>query len=205
MDQHDPTEADDLDVESGLELPGGFSRRRAMGLGAAAAGLAVAGAALPALPAMAATKKKPKPKPKPPAPIGIIQANRMNLAMGFFEGVTLPILNLGVGHWPGTPIPGRIGNGVYPGHRVSHHRAFLNIDKMQIGDNVDFHVFADSATYRYKVTGAEIVDPKRDAARILNQTAAITVTLFGCHPPHSTKFRYVVHAAFDHQLVVGEV
>lgn len=185
------------DLLEAVDLEAGMSRRKALGLGAAAAGLVVAGSILPAVPALAATGK---PKIVAPVALGVIQADRMGLAMVYYDQITMTALNKGVGHWPGTPLAGQLGNGVYAGHRVSKHRAFLNIDLMQVNDPIDIHVFQFRATYRYRVTGAEIVDPKRDAARVLAQTPAQTVTLFACHPKKSIKFRYVVRAAFQGQL-----
>jgi sortase (surface protein transpeptidase) len=45
----------------------------------------------------------------------------------------------------------------------------------------------------YQVTGSLIVRP-RDVW-IIDQTNTPTATLFACHPPHSTRYRYVVHLA----------
>jgi LPXTG-site transpeptidase (sortase) family protein len=171
----------------------GLSRRRLFGLGAAAAGVAVAGATVPALPAFAATKKKaPAPRIQP---LGILQIDKLHVAMTMVEGITTPALNAGPAHYPGTPLPGFAGNAVFAGHRVSHHRVFRNIDQLVPGDKVLFYVsvFNINTTFTYEVTSAEIVDPRRDAGRVLAQSLAKTATLFACHPPHSTRQRYVVH------------
>jgi len=42
------------------------------------------------------------------------------------------------------------------------------------------------------VTGAQVVTP--NDTWVINQTPEQTATLFACHPPGSTKFRYVVFA-----------
>ena len=42
----------------------------------------------------------------------------------------------------------------------------------------------------YTVVANEVVPP--EGIHIIEQTPGYTATLFACHPPGSTKFRYVV-------------
>ena len=42
----------------------------------------------------------------------------------------------GPGHWPGTALPGQLGNAVVAGHRTSHNRDFRNIDQLVPGDEI---------------------------------------------------------------------
>ncbi len=106
------------------------------------------------------------------------------------EGVSLPTLNRGLGHWPGTAMPGQVGNVVIGGHRVSHDHPFRNIDQLVPGDQIVI-TFAGVAN-TYTVTGSQIVTP--NDLWVINQTPEHTATLFACHPPGSTKFRYIVFA-----------
>jgi sortase A len=106
--------------------------------------------------------------------------------------VSLPTLDKGPGHWPGTALPGRLGNVVVAGHRVSHDRPFYDIDKLKKGDEIVFTI--DGGTYVYLVTKLEIVDP--DALWIVSQTPTKTATLFACHPKGSTKKRIVAFADY---------
>ena len=166
---------------------------------AATSTLPVATTAAPiaaALPAEEPATTLPTPVPPPPEQrveptqqVGHITIPRLGIDLAMFEGVTLPTLDLGPGHWPGTAMPGKPGNVVVAGHRVSHTRPFRNIDRLVEGDEVTFAV--GTVTYRYVVTGHEIVTP--DAVRIVDQTPEPTATLFACHPPGSTEFRWVVH------------
>ena len=87
-------------------------------------------------------------------------------------------LDQGPGHWPGTAMPGQLGNVVIAGHRVSHDKPFRNIDKLEPGDDVI--LTTGDGRFVYKVTGTEIVYP--DALWIVDQTAEHTATLFACHP-----------------------
>jgi sortase A len=106
-----------------------------------------------------------------------------------FEGIRLSTLDNGPGHWPGTAMPGEIGNVVVAGHRVSHNRDFRNLDDLQPGDEVIMSTA--SGRHVYLVRSTEIVTP--DAMWIIDQTEAPTATLFACHPPGSVSERIVVH------------
>ena len=123
--------------------------------------------------------------------VGRIEIPKLGIDMAFFEGVTLNTLDRGPGHWPGTALPGQPGNVVIAGHRVSHTRPFRYIDKLSDGDQVIFTI--GSQRYTYAVTGTEIVTP--DRIDIVAQTAQPTATLFACHPPGSTQYRWVTRLA----------
>jgi sortase A len=125
--------------------------------------------------------------------LGHIDIPKLNVSADLFEGIALSTLDNGPGHWPGTALPGQVGNVVVAGHRTSHSKPFRNIDKLADGDLVTFTV--DGATYNYVVTGHEIVDPS--SIQIVDQTPAPTATLFACHPPGSVSERYVVHLALQ--------
>ncbi len=131
----------------------------------------------------------PEHQAEPELILGRISIPRLDLDLEMFSGITLPTLDKGPGHWPGTAMPGTPGNVVVAGHRVSSTRPFRHIDELVEGDQVTFTV--DGVESRYVVTGHEIVTP--DAIRIIEQTPAKTATLFACHPPGSTEFRWVVH------------
>ena len=121
--------------------------------------------------------------------LGRIEVPRLGLDLPFFEGVSLPTLDKGPGHWPGSALPGQIGNVVIAGHRVSHSRPFRHIDELVEGDEIVFTNGGQRSTY--VVTGTEIVTP--EAVRIVDQTPEPTATLFACHPPGSTQYRWVTH------------
>ena len=124
--------------------------------------------------AAATTTSETLPSPKdPPDPnatvpikeIGRIEIPRMKLDTTMVEGVSLPTLDNGPGHWPGTAMPGHLGNVVIAGHRVSGPKPFYDIDKLQPGDPVTFVV--DGGRYVYTVRETKIVKP--NAMWILSQ------------------------------------
>lgn len=151
---------------------------------------------LPTIVAPSAANTLPVDLPAPPeavAPaghgIGSIEIPRLGLTRYMFEGVELPTLDQGPGHWPGTAMPGETGNVVVAGHRISHNADFAELDELDPGDEVIFN--ADGSRHVYTVESTEIVEP--DALWIVDQTPDATATLFACHPPGSVSQRIVVH------------
>jgi sortase A len=126
---------------------------------------------------------------EPLVEIGRIEIPRISVDRPVYEGITLGTLDAGPGHWPGSAMPGQIGNVVVAGHRVSHSGPFRNIDQLQPGDEVVLTT-ADGR-FVYVVSGSDVVEPT--AIEVIEPTPAATATLFACHPPGSTKYRYIVH------------
>lgn len=145
----------------------------------------------------APTTVEPLPVPAaPPEPradepsigLGSIEIPKLSINKTLFEGISLTTLDRGPGHWPGTALPGEVGNVVVGGHRTSHDRPFRHIDQLVPGDEVIFTI--DTGRFVYHVTRTEIVTP--DSMWIIDQTQAYTATLFACHPVGSTRERIVV-------------
>jgi len=119
---------------------------------------------------------------------GMIVIPKINLVHPIFEGIDETAIHWGPGHWPGSASPGQLGNAVFAGHRVTHTRPFLDIDLLAPGDQIIFHLA--TGTYTYEITEHVIVFPQD--TWIANPTPDATVTIFGCHPKHSARQRYVV-------------
>jgi sortase A len=146
----------------------------------------------PVLPAEQLTQPVDSPPPRAAEPyvvIGYIAIPKLGLREPIAEGITLNTIDRGPGHWPGSALPGKLGNVVVAGHRVTHTRPFRHIDSLVPGDEVIFEY--EGARYVYRMTSPEIVTPA--GMHITRQTPAYTATLFACHPPGSAKYRYVVH------------
>ena len=131
--------------------------------------------------------------PEPLVEIGTIEIPKINLTHRIFHGISLRSIDHGPSHWPGSAMPGQIGNAVFSGHRVTHSKPFRNLDQLVPGDQVFFTVNGVRSTY--VMTSHEIVTPK--GMHIVEPTATPTATLFACHPPGSARFRYVVHLALS--------
>ncbi|MEY2396901.1 MAG: sortase [Actinomycetota bacterium] len=123
-----------------------------------------------------------------PTPTGRITIPRIGLDHLTYEGIDLSTIDYGPSHWPGTAMPGQVGNTVFPGHRVTHDHPFFDIDLIQVGDNVIFT--NDAGKFTYQVTQTFVVNA--DETWIADPTDTPTMTIFGCHPKHSAKQRYVV-------------
>jgi sortase A len=127
--------------------------------------------------------------PEPIRLIGRMRIPRIGLVHDVYEGITMNNIDLGPSHWPGSALPGQIGNAVFSGHRVTHDHPFRRIDELTAGDLVHFEIGGVRSAYR--VIGDEIVTP--NDMWIANPSPTPTATLFACHPPGSKRYRYVVH------------
>ena len=125
--------------------------------------------------------------------LGRIAIPKIGLDSELHQGIRLTTLDRGPGHWPGTAMPGQIGNVVVAGHRTSHGAEFRHLDALAPGDEVVFST-ADG-TFTYHVTGTQIVTP--DSLWIVDPTDTPTATLFACHPLGSTAKRIVVNLALS--------
>lgn len=122
-------------------------------------------------------------------PLGRIAIDKIGLDAELGEGIRLTTLDRGPGHWPGSGMPGEIGNVVVAGHRTSHGAEFRHLDQLLPGDEVVFTT--DTGTFTYVVSGTQIVTP--DSLWITDPTDTPTATLFACHPLGSTAERIVVN------------
>ncbi|MFK8022767.1 MAG: class E sortase [Ilumatobacter sp.] len=120
--------------------------------------------------------------------LGGISIPKLDVEAPLLEGIRLTTLDNGPGHWPGTAMPGEVGNVVVAAHRTSHGGPFRHIDQLVEGDSVFFDT--DAGEVEYHVTSTQIVGP--DALWIVNPSDDATATLFACHPPGSVAQRIVV-------------
>jgi sortase A len=126
--------------------------------------------------------------PTPDVVHGTLALPTLGVEQSLHEGVTLTAIDRGPSHWPGTAMPGEIGNVVVAGHRVTHSRPFADLDRLMPGDPLVF-TLTDGSRWTYELTGTEIVAP--DAMHIVDQTPEPTATLFACHPKGSAAQRIV--------------
>lgn len=121
--------------------------------------------------------------------------------MPLVEGTTQADLDQGVGHYPGTALPGQVGNLGIAGHRVTHGQPFRHLDELQVGDPLIVETRTDVFTYR--VQGSEVVAPDQGDVLLpvprrpgVEATAAV-MTLTTCHPEWSARQRLIVHAQLE--------
>ena len=112
------------------------------------------------------------------------------------EGVSVADLRKGPGHYPGTAMPGELGNFVVSGHRTTYLAPFNRIDELRAGDKI----LIDTRTrqYVYKVTGTKVVSPTdvSVAAPVPEHPAKDPtdrlITLTTCNPKYSAAQRLIV-------------
>jgi sortase A len=115
------------------------------------------------------------------------------------EGITLPDLAEGVGHYPGTAGPGQIGNFAVAGHRRTHGQPFADLQKLRPGDLVT--VETDDAIYTYVVdndpnktivlpTDVWVIDPVPGKPTVTPTRALLTLTT--CNPTWNSSHRMIV-------------
>ena len=148
-------------------------------------------------------------EPEPQTFHGRLQIPAIEVDSPLLEGIRIDTLDYGPGHWPGSAMPGQLGNVVVAGHRTSHNADFRRLDELKPGDQVIFDLDAaegferddgvpvsvptpDQYTGRhvYVVHSVEIVTP--DAMWVVTQDYRHSATLFACHPPGSVAERIVV-------------
>jgi sortase A len=136
-------------------------------------------------------KKTPTARlPKEGTRLGVMFIPKLKVRSSIVEGVTDPMFDIGMGHWPGTAMPGERGNAVYGGHRTAGPRPLYDVQRLRRGDSII--ILRGLKRYQYEVIATRIVKPT--ALWITYQTSGKTLTLFTCHPRHSTKQRYVIQA-----------
>lgn len=109
---------------------------------------------------------------------------------------------LGIGHYPGTAMPGEVGNFAISAHRTTYGKPFNRIAELKVGDALV--VQTQEAWYVYRMTEHLIVQP--------NQVDVIApvpgspdqaptgqlITLTSCHPMYSAAQRFIVHGELDY-------
>ncbi|WP_436794940.1 class E sortase [Actinospongicola halichondriae] len=139
----------------------------------------------------------PQPEPAPSNPYaptaevrhGTLEIPAIGLSQTLFEGVTLTAINRGPSHWPGSAMPGEVGNVVVAGHRTTYSKPFWALNELVPGDELIFTI--DGTETVYVLDRTEIVYPTD--IHIIEQTHERTATLFACHPRGSARQRIVGH------------
>lgn len=136
-----------------------------------------------------------KAKPGEQLRLGRLAIPRLGVDQQLNNGVDEAALVHGVGHWPGTPLPGGPGNSVISGHRSTNEKPFLYLDRLRPGDPITVTVGAKSTTY--KVFKTTIVPQAQYVKFVLRQPTKPgdkVITLFACSPITAHFQRIVVQA-----------
>jgi sortase A len=120
------------------------------------------------------------------------------------EGVGHEDLKRGPGHYPGSALPGQVGNVVVSGHRTTYGAPFNRLDELRVGDAVV--VETRDTWFTYRVVRQQIVAPT--AVEVTypvpgDKTAKPVkklLTLTTCNPKYSAKTRLIITAELQTAL-----
>ncbi len=117
-----------------------------------------------------------------PPPEAVLRIPKIGLEVPVLEGDDALTLNRGIGHIPGTAMPGAVGNVGVAGHRDGFFRGLKDV---AVGDVIEMQPGADIAKpERYVIRTISIVMPSDTA--VLQATSDSELTLVTCYP-----FRYI--------------
>ncbi|QNE18260.1 class E sortase [Kribbella qitaiheensis] len=136
-----------------------------------------------------------KAKPGEQLRLGRLVIPKLGVDQQLNNGVDEAALVHGVGHWPGTPLPGSPGNSVVSGHRSTNEKPFLHLERLKSGDPI--RVTVGDRTMTYKVIANTIVPESGYVQFVLRQPtkpADKLITLFACNPLTAHYQRIVVQA-----------
>ena len=126
-------------------------------------------------------------------PFGRIRIPSIDADYVVIQGTDEGDLQKGPGHYPTTALPGQGKTIGIAGHRTTYGAPFNQIDKIEVGDEITLEM--PYATFTYKVTKTDIVDPS-DVGIVAN-VGRERLVLTACHPLYSAAERYTVFADLD--------
>lgn len=101
-------------------------------------------------------------------------------------------------HFPGTAIPGEVGNSFITGHSVlpqfvdpkNYLAIFTNLSKLEVGDSIEVEI--EGKTLHYIVQYSKVVNPKDTSVLLPISKTGKNLTLMSCVPPGTSLKRLVV-------------
>ena len=144
----------------------------------------------------AAGGTRPPVLPAPGGPLGRLYIPALHLHWVVVEGVSLHDIQYAPGHYPGTALPGQIGNFSVAGHRIPS--IFWDLQKLTPGQIIVMETRDN--WYVYRVTqneivtphSVEVVAPTPDQIGVAPTQAMMTLTT--CNPKWNDYQRMAVHA-----------
>jgi sortase A len=107
--------------------------------------------------------------------LGRLEIPRLDMSVMILNGVDDRSLHRGIGHIPGTALPGESGNAGIAGHRDTFFRGLAGIHR-----NDEITVQTLDRRYRYVVESVRVVEP--GAVEVLADAGHPALTLVTCYP-----------------------
>lgn len=112
---------------------------------------------------------------EPGSALGTIEIPEAGIDAVILEGIDPAALRRGVGHFPGTGLPGKPGNFALAAHRDTFFRGLRDL---QVGHRVQ--ITTPQGTFIYRIERTRIVEPT--AIEVLDDRAVPSLTLITCYP-----------------------
>jgi sortase A len=133
--------------------------------------------------------------PVPGNAIGRLYIPKLSLQWVVVEGVTLADIRYAPGHYPGTALPGKLGNFAVAGHREPG--IFWDLDQVRPGDTLvvetrtNWYVYQVFQNHIVSPHAVEVIAPTPDQPGVPPSSPDITLTT--CNPKWDNYQRMVVH------------
>jgi sortase A len=120
------------------------------------------------------------------------------------EGVGREDLKKGPGHYPGTDLPGALGNMVISGHRTTYGAPFNRLDELHTGDAIVIET--RTAFFTYRMIQGLVVSPSAigETNHVPNRPGVTPtqrlLTLTTCNPKYSARTRLVIRGLLESAL-----
>lgn len=108
---------------------------------------------------------------------------------------------IGIGHYPGTAMPGEVGNFAVAGHRLTWGKPFTRIAELRVGDAVVVETPDGWYTYRFRTleyvtpTSVDVLLPVPQMQGA--STGERYMSMMSCSPLYSMAERIVAYAVFE--------
>jgi len=116
------------------------------------------------------------------------------------QGVDEQDLQMGPGHYPGTALPGEVGNAAIAGHRTTFGAPFFRLNELKAGDLV-YLTDMGGTTWVYSVQRLWVVAPSD--VGVLAPTRGAELTLTTCNPRFWATTRLIARARLAGRLARG--
>lgn len=147
-----------------------------------------------------------EPPPLAGSAVGRLYIPKLDLQWVVVEGVALSDIRYGPGHYPGTAMPGQVGNFAMAGHRSPG--IFWDLDQIKPGDylivetRTDWYVYQVFQNHIVTPTSVQVIAPTPNEPGVAATQADITLTT--CNPKWDNYQRMAVHGKLilttPHQL-----
>lgn len=107
----------------------------------------------------------------------------------------------GVGHYPGTAMPGEVGNFAIAAHDTGYGNTFIDVSKLQVGDAI--YIQTKDGYYTYRFRNMEYIPPT--AVQVLYSVPQVKgvqasdryITMTTCNPPYHAQERIAAFGLFE--------